>query len=726
MKVLRREDLLERAGLSARSTNALRSVGLRTIGELLDYDGGKLVKIRNIGVKSIYEINIFRALVSLENELCSCTCNAEIALVPISEPKNYVCLCEILLEELEFSLKSYIYLKRMGYDFASQLIGIDDKSLKAAGEISSSHTNEILEKIKILKKLKGLALHKEEPIEKLGLSVRATNALIGASISTVGKLLDYDRGDLPVIKSLGAKSVEEINSFLSLLFLVMRERDIRVKEMIKVHGRGNVLLDSNHSRIKDVAFKISEVLGLRWDVIYEEILPLFLQSECIDKIEMKELFAIKLLRNTLKQRIIENVSEKMLGIERDDIYSMFPREIVEQTTLSDVIRDMEAERRIIIKGNRIECYRMTVLEFISTIVNKRDKEILLKRFQGYTLNEIGEQYGVSKERIRQIIKRNLACKPVLYEDRYEGVLEKYDLSMHDFMRVYNVDESAYYYLSIVRKEREERTDERFVNVDAPLCEVEEKSDLTISEDIAPAIEKNKKQDMAKLTKQGLPKRSGGKRFGGSTLTYPIKDKEELARFTAHFEIEAKDTRKMGYKSFVSARNYLIVTIGLNTAYKVKDVISLKWSDIFSKNGDFIEAKVCETSSKHNNYYINDTVKSAITVYLRNRNVQSYLKNVTGSSRPKLNDYIFFARNGGKEHININTMRLLIKEAAEKVGITYNVGNHTLRKTFLFHTILDKPNSIPALMEVLGYNSEGMMFDYAMITIDDLKIRYKLK
>ena len=228
----------------------------------------------------------------------------------------------------------------------------------------------------------------------------------------------------------------------------------------------------------------------------------------------------------------------------------------------------------------------------------------------------------------------------------------------------------------------------------------------------------------KYKKDGTVKRSGGRQYEGSSLVYPIKDLAELEKFIRVFKEEAEDVTKKEYESFIAARNFLLIMIGLNSAYRISDIISLKWKDVFDSNGDFREVQIHEKKTgKYRSFYLNDVVKTAITNYLRNENVQSYMKKATGRIQPKLHDYIFFTRKSEKEHINSNTARMFIKEAADKVGINMNVGTHTLRKTFVYHTLKKNPTALNTLMECLNHSSQAMTLKYATITGEEINQLY---
>lgn len=62
-----------------------------------------------------------------------------------------------------------------------------------------------------------------------------------------------------------------------------------------------------------------------------------------------------------------------------------------------------------------------VVELIKSIKNDRNRDIVISYFSNpnITLNEIGEQYGLSRERIRQIIHIELTRLKVLLETKYE-------------------------------------------------------------------------------------------------------------------------------------------------------------------------------------------------------------------------------------------------------------------------------------------------------------------
>lgn len=86
-------------------------------------------------------------------------------------------------------------------------------------------------------------------------------------------------------------------------------------------------------------------------------------------------------------------------------------------------------------------------EYINKSVKENRKSILYDRFHGLTLEEIGNKQGVTRERIRQIIAKQMSKIPTLYEDKYKTVFEYYYWECEDFVKFYNEEEITYFYLN---------------------------------------------------------------------------------------------------------------------------------------------------------------------------------------------------------------------------------------------------------------------------------------
>ena len=87
----------------------------------------------------------------------------------------------------------------------------------------------------------------------------------------------------------------------------------------------------------------------------------------------------------------------------------------------------------------------TLVERINSLKKDNYKEVLIERFNGETLESIGNKRNITKERVRQIIKN--ACKSIntIYEEKYVNVFGKYNFDCEEFQLLFNTDRMVYYY-----------------------------------------------------------------------------------------------------------------------------------------------------------------------------------------------------------------------------------------------------------------------------------------
>ena len=94
--------------------------------------------------------------------------------------------------------------------------------------------------------------------------------------------------------------------------------------------------------------------------------------------------------------------------------------------------------------------RTSIREYIEKNYDNKIANILLNRLDGLTLEEIGEKNNITRERVRQICKKQFDKILLLdyYEDKYYEVFKKYDWSKDIFCELLNLKPYVYEYLSI--------------------------------------------------------------------------------------------------------------------------------------------------------------------------------------------------------------------------------------------------------------------------------------
>lgn len=163
------------------------------------------------------------------------------------------------------------------------------------------------------------------------------------------------------------------------------------------------------------------------------------------------------------------------------------------------------------------------------------------------------------------------------------------------------------------------------------------------------------------------------------------------------------------------RNYAIVVVGLNSALRVSDILSLKWGDVF----DF-EEKQFKT-----HVYVKEKKTGKNKKFLLNKNAtEAILRYKRKLGHINISDYIFKSREGQNKPITRYMAIKIIKGACEAVGIKDHIGCHSLRKTFGYHS-WKKGVPIPVLMELYNHSNQSITKLYLGISQDDIDDVYRL-
>lgn len=151
------------------------------------------------------------------------------------------------------------------------------------------------------------------------------------------------------------------------------------------------------------------------------------------------------------------------------------------------------------------------------------------------------------------------------------------------------------------------------------------------------------------------------------------------------------------------RDYMLLSVCLNSALRICDVIDLKWTDIlnndksFKKHINLIEKKTGKTSS----VLINKNMRNDISIYISKVGIKS--------------KYLFPSKKGG--YISRFRAFQIINNVGLNVGLGYSISCHSLRKTFGYHAW--KKGTPPALiMNIYNHSSYEITKRYLGIVQED--------
>ena len=182
---------------------------------------------------------------------------------------------------------------------------------------------------------------------------------------------------------------------------------------------------------------------------------------------------------------------------------------------------------------------------------------------------------------------------------------------------------------------------------------------------------------------------------------PIRDLKDLKNLKAYYSEEKPNLR-----------NYVLIILGLNTALRISDILSLRWGDVYDFDTMGFKKHIILTEKKTgkiSQIYMNDNVKEALEIYKeewmwrRRRLAESH--------------YLFSGRKIQNKPISRVQAYRIIKNIAEKYNMIGVVSCHSLRKTFGYHAWRQGVPPV-LLMNIYNHSSFQVTKRYLGIEQDD--------
>ncbi|MBM7562716.1 DNA-directed RNA polymerase subunit alpha C-terminal domain-containing protein [Fusibacter tunisiensis] len=382
-------DPIERLGLSVRSYNALKNHGIITVNQLLSYPPDQFVHIRNMGAKSVNEI-------------------------------------------LEI--------------------------IKELSDINTIETNQQGFQKKDLKTYLGTGgcEYIDELIDKVELSVRAKNCLRRAGIEYFSQLKEMLSEEIINLRNIGIQTLTEIEIFRDQ-HLSPSVENVKINE-----DQPNKKTDLSllYSYIKS---EIANPLRISPHVLHRilqsmshELTSFTINHNCHELSDHLELITI-LTENedflsACSSFVLNLISENIYGLEEHELMRRLPS-ILNHDEIIDQILDylLDNNKIDILCDNRFFVEYESFETGIPNILKEKEAHIIFQRIQGKTLEEIGNELGVTRERIRQIglkgINRLNNSNIRFKEDIYMDIFARYRVDKQDFDTSLN-DPKIYSYLLI--------------------------------------------------------------------------------------------------------------------------------------------------------------------------------------------------------------------------------------------------------------------------------------
>lgn len=224
-----------------------------------------------------------------------------------------------------------------------------------------------------------------------------------------------------------------------------------------------------------------------------------------------------------------------------------------------------------------------------------------------------------------------------------------------------------------------------------------------------------KKPEVKYNKDGsVDKRHSNRMSGVSSEVYPFVTHEDIRSIVNVFNERIRNATNESQRQ-IACRNKMLFLIGINLSLRISDLITLKWNfflkdDMTFRNFYKIQPKKTKKIGKFVTLYFNDVVKKAIMEYVEQYPVEN------------MDDFLFKSRKGNGAVTERGVWKIIV-DVADEAGIEYNVGTHSLRKTFgyhIWHDAEDKEKALVMLMAIFNHSSIATTKKYIGIMNEEIE------
>lgn len=203
------------------------------------------------------------------------------------------------------------------------------------------------------------------------------------------------------------------------------------------------------------------------------------------------------------------------------------------------------------------------------------------------------------------------------------------------------------------------------------------------------------------------------RRGMKQEVYPIKEPAYIEAMQRYFLTEYREATTWSSK-LNALRDWFWFVLGINIGYRGGDISALKWRDLVDENYKPLDSAYHyvqeEKTGKHRQLIFNADCRKMIQFYLDHL-----------CYTPSLDDYVFPSNKGG--HLEVRSYLTKLKKAAAAVGIPYNVGTHSLRKTFGYR-YFKSTGDLATLQRIFNHSDSLVTLRYIGIDAELLQAAYE--
>lgn len=245
------------------------------------------------------------------------------------------------------------------------------------------------------------------------------------------------------ISDIYTLGIVEYKSIWGLLYNSLELRDLYNKSTTEESKH----ILKNYKKLNTIIEELVPYVDRNKNVAVLQILHIFSENRNNYEDFIKELAEYEPVKNFLRNKILFLLKKNEFA-KKEELRKLIPNCMNDIKIFEKIINDMKEEKIICFEKENIYFYLPTFLEAIEK-EDERKKAIIKSRFSGKTLEEVADEYRMTREGVRQIVGKAVTTYTDVKENKYIYLYAKYFISEEDFTKAFSEPIETYMYLKTI-------------------------------------------------------------------------------------------------------------------------------------------------------------------------------------------------------------------------------------------------------------------------------------
>lgn len=285
-------------------------------------------------------------------------------------------------------------------------------------------------------------------IEELGFSNKERKIVLTYNLNKIDRLLLVSYDDLLNIPGIAKKTLNDIFEKLFKYVVVQNKNEIFIGDISRIYLKKspyNYLLVMREKQLNNILVNLDNVIN---EVLNNEQFSISYKLDLL----IENQFITKRIKEMIFNEDIEQ--EIVYSFIKNNSYMYRKKEICDELSSHFINLNVYKYFNNLIKldlisidefGN-VYSKKYSILSYTADNYNENILELMKLRLEGKTLEEIGNAIGVTRERVRQLVKKVTSnTKQIFKEDENAYWFSNYNLDKKQYEWLF--EDSLYYYLS---------------------------------------------------------------------------------------------------------------------------------------------------------------------------------------------------------------------------------------------------------------------------------------